>query len=480
MEIVNYWKAKFPFIYVPTNEDSRLIKEIIDNVNDDISIYSWDIIDGFIRYPKNRNPEPVNMCLDPLEALNFIENSLISERSIIIMKDYHKYFEDIKIIRKTLNLRAFLKAVSKTIVFSSPIEVIPPELAMDMPVINFDLPGKETLTNMLNNFIQFNNKILSDISQEEKEIFVDALTGLSLEKAEDALSLALRKDRKLNYKTIVKTKADMLKTEGLVTYVEYNESFSDLYGLELMKEWCLKTAKSPKSNGILIYGVPGCGKSHFAKALANELQCACLTANFGAVRGKYQGDAEGRINRMFKTVKAFGRCVLFADEFEKFLSGIQSGETDGGVGQRILQRILTCLADKELPEAYWVATCNSLDDITSVSGGALVRRFDAIFFVDMPDLEEAKAIAKIWSRKENVNIPENYPFYGYSGADIAKLASTMSLLNCSAEKAREFIIPTSTSLGDKIKYIQQSAANVCIPANRKKETKTVGYRTVEV
>lgn len=476
MDIVNHFKARFPFVYTTTNEDKRLINEILTNSKNDVSVFSWDIVDGFLSFRKDGAFKKIDECKDPNEALLKVESGLINDNSIIVMKDYHKFFQDISIIRKTLNLRPYLKAANKTIVFSSPVETIPPELSQDMPILAFDLPSKEIIQNIVSIFIS-DNKL--EATKEDIQSYVDALTGLSEENAEDALALSLVSDRKLNYKTIIRNKADILKAEGLVSYVDYKESFADLYGLELMKEWCLNTAKSPESNGILIYGVPGCGKSHFAKALANELKWACLTANFGAVRGKFQGEAETRINSMIKTIKAFGNCVVFADEFEKFLSGTQSGETDGGVGNRILQRILTCLADKELPNAYWVATCNSLDDILTISGGALVRRFDAIFFVDMPNLEECKQIAKIWNKKKGVEIPETYNFYGYTGADIAKLATTMSLLNCDVNKAREYIIPTSTSIGGMIQIIQERAKNVCIPASRK-ETITQTSRRVEL
>jgi len=468
MEIVNHFKARFPFVAVTTTEDGRLINEILSSIKNGTSVYSWDITSGFRKYQDSEYKfQEIDGCADPYAALSIVESPLIKDNSIIVMRDFHKFFSDITNIRRTLNLRPYLKPTNKTIVFASPIEIIPPELSQDMPSLHFDLPNKEVISKILEGFIS-DNKL--EYNDEDKEVFVDALTGLSCENAQNALAISLVEDKRLNYKTIVANKASILKAEGLVTYIDYKESFEDLYGLDLMKEWCLGTAKSPESNGILIYGVPGCGKSHFAKALANELKWACLTANFNAIRGKFQGDAEDRINSMIKTIKSFGNCIVFADEFEKALAGTSSGELDSGVGQRIVQRLLTCLADKELPNAYWVCTCNSLDDILTLSGGALVRRFDAIFFVDMPDLEEQKHIAKIWSKKKKVNIPENFSKGGYTGADIAKLATTMSLLNCDVKKAQKYVIPSSTSIGDMIKWIQDKAKNVCVPATRKEST----------
>ena len=160
---------------------------------------------------------------------------------------------------------------------------------------------------------------------------------------------------------------------------------------------------------------------------------------------------------MLKTIEAFGPSLVFADEFEKSIAGSEASETEGGVGQRILQKFLTYMEDRAPGGGYWICTCNNLDDVLSLSGGALVRRFDAIFFVDMPSVEECKGIAKIWSEKMSVEIPEDYDFDGFTGADIAKLARNMAMLGCDADKARQFLIPSSQSIGSKIAEIRKKA-----------------------
>jgi len=130
----------------------------------------------------------------------------------------------------------------------------------------------------------------------------------------------------------------------------------DLYGLEYMKEWAKETIESKEAKGILIYGVPGTGKSHFAKALANETKRPCLISDFGALRGSLQGQSEQNVRDMLKTVEAFSNAIVFADEFEKSIAGVGSSMTDGGTGTRIMQSWMTYMEDKS-QGSYWVCNC---------------------------------------------------------------------------------------------------------------------------
>jgi len=167
---------------------------------------------------------------------------------------------------------------------------------------------------------------------------------------------------------------------------------------------------------------------------------------------------------MFSTAQAFGPHVLFSDEFDKAVAGSGASSTDGGTGQRILQKILIEGEDRA-PGSYWVFTANSLDEVLSLSGGALVRRFDAIFFVDLPSQAEAAGIAGIWAGKLGVSIPDSFDFEGYSGADIKKLCQLMAMMQTSAEDVKRFIIPTKQALGPRLDEIRRKARAVCLPVS---------------
>lgn len=463
-------QARYPYLWCATTEDDRLIRENRKLISEDVNFFSWDIVAGYQQFAKANGDGPwiwqaLDECQDPGEALKMATS--LPENSIIFMKDFHKFFKDITVIRQALNIKDHLKSNAKTIVFVSAVTEIPVELQNTITVLDFPMPDKKALGSTLDVMAEDNAMALP----EDRSSIVEALRGLTQEGAENALALSLVQEKKFDYKAILDQKAAALKASGVLSYGEYTETFDDLYGLEYMKEWCIKTIASPLAKGILIYGVPGCGKSHFAKALSNECKRPMLNADFNAIRGKFQGDAEGRTDMMLKTIEAFGNPIVFADEFEKSIAGSEASEVEGGVGQRILQKFLTYMEDRPPGGSYWVCTCNNLDDILSLSGGALVRRFDAIYFVDMPQSqEEYKGIARIWSEKMSVEIPENYDFDGFTGADIAKLARNMAMLRCDADKARKFLIPSSQSIGTKIAEIRKKARDVCIWASKTEDT----------
>jgi len=164
---------------------------------------------------------------------------------------------------------------------------------------------------------------------------------------------------------------------------------------------------------------------------------------------------------------------VFCDEFDKTLAGLSGGaSTDGGVGNRIMQAWMTYMIDKK-PGSFWICTSNNLETIKNWSGGALLRRFNAKFFIDMPTQEECHGIAKIWSKKHKVLIPDDYDFDGFTGADIEQLASTMDMLECDVDEARRYIIPTSKALGPQLNEIRKQAQSICIWASKKQETTSI-------
>lgn len=476
----NHQKAGYPFLWCQTTEEDRIIRENRNEIDPKIQFFKWDIVSGFQSFvnPVNPNGDPTMWTWqpiepdiqDPQEALVFIEN--LPEDSIIFMLDYHKYFEaSIAVIRQAINIKDHLKATGKMVVFLSATMSIPPELQNDVTVLDFKLPTSATHRHTLDVLCQ-------DIGVDmpgDADIIVEACAGLTQEEAENALAKALVDKGQFDYKTVLSHKAAKLKASGYLTYGNFEETFDDLYGLEYMKEWAKTTIHSKEAKGILIYGVPGTGKSHFAKALANETKRPCLIADFGALRGGIVGETEHNTRMMLKTVEAFSNPIVFADEFEKAIEGIGSSMTDGGTGARIMQSWMTYMEDKP-PGSYWVCTCNSLDTILSWSGGALAARFDCIFFVDMPTQEECKGIARIWSEKKGVKIPEDYDFDGFVGRDIKKLATNMAMLQCDVDKARQYMIPIKESAGDRIAEIRKKARSVCIWASKEQETVSVKRR----
>lgn len=487
--------ARYPFLWVQTTEEERIIRENRAQIDEDVSFFSWDICNDFREFRKcngsgwqwvpmemtgtgvaggtqpgmpagmaGMKPQP-----DPRRAFQIIQT--LPENSIIFMKDYHKFFTDIRVLRQALSAKDYLKSMGQTIIFLSAGMDIPMEIKNDITVVDFPYPDRRTLETILEKVAEDNGITVNGGHDE----IIDALMGFTWEGAENALCLSLVAKGGFDVRMILDTKAAYLSSTGYLKYGNFSEKLEDLYGLEYMKRFVLDTINTPKSRGILIYGVPGTGKSCFSKAIGNAVGRAVLIGNLSGLRGRYQGDAETRVADLFKTVEAFGRPICYVDELDKAVAGSGASETDGGVGQRILGEFLTYMEDKPRGGSYWICTCNSLDDVMHLSGGALMRRFDAIFFVDMPTQEEARGIAKIWGKKEGVEIPDTFDFTGYTGADIAKLATQMSMFSMSrgekvsAEEAARFVIPYGKANGEELERIREKARGVCIWATQQEK-----------
>ena len=467
MNLKEYHDARYPFVWFETTEEDRIIRESRAVFPDETNIFVWDILSGFSRINGDSIPIPVSNQNDvaiperPRLALQQVPG--LPPDSLIFMKDFHKFFEQISISRQALNIKGTLKENGQTIAFLAAGSNIPVELKNDITVDDFRYPDESELMEILG-MVSEDNKL--EIPKDSETI-VNAMRGLTWEGAENTLALSLARHGCFDTATILKQRATQIASGGIMEFGNYTEKLKDLYGLDTMIDYILKTIKSPKARGVLIYGTPGSGKSHTAKGLANELGWPCIILKFSALKDKYQGVAESKLRDSFKSIRAVGRCIVFMDEIEAIATGISSGG-DNGVGQTLYKELLMEMEDSRGKGAYWVGTCNDLGPLIHESGGAILRRFSGIFFADLPDEEQARGIAKIWERKEGVNIPESFSLDGYSGADIAKLAETMAMMDCTAEDASRFVLPYGKAHKDQLELIRQKAEGTCIWASPRK------------
>ena len=193
---------------------------------------------------------------------------------------------------------------------------------------------------------------------------------------------------------------DCLYTEGLVEVVEATTGLDDIGGLGLLKEWlhgrggafgaAAKAYDLPAPKGLLIVGIPGTGKSLTAKASAGAFGLPLLRLDMGRVFGGIVGQSEANLRSVIQTAEAIAPCVLWIDEIEKGFSGSQSsGSTDGGTSSRVFGSFLSWMQEKQKP-VFVVATAN---DVSKLPPEFLRKgRFDEMFFVDLPDLQERAAI----------------------------------------------------------------------------------------
>lgn len=424
-ELANFLKARFPFLYIASWEEAR-VSEAIEKVAADAAlirtarrVFNWSVTAGM-----TSNGEPVKCPLgnsptaSALEALDFIAKC--DEPAIFVLQDFHVYFGgqqgrpgDVQVIRKIRDLVIQIKQSPKpkNVIFLCPTVVLPTELQKDVSIIDYNLPTQDEIETLLDEMIEANSKsgrITIDVDAEGRSRLAKAALGLTLQEAENAFALAMVKDGCLNVcdiDIVLQEKCQVIKKSEILELVKANIKIDDVGGLENLKRWLRKRNKSwldsaqkyglPAPKGVLLTGVPGCGKSLIAKAISAMWQLPLLRLDMGKIFSGIVGSSEENIRRAIKTAEAIAPSVLWIDEIEKGFTGIGSSG-DSGTSTRIFGTFLTWMQEKTQP-VFVVATANNIQSLPP----ELMRkgRFDEIFFVDLPTLTERKDIFRLHVEK---------------------------------------------------------------------------------
>lgn len=420
--LTNLFKARFSFIYIPTWEEVRIV-DLITKIANDVKtirtkrdVFIWSSTEGLKKNLKD-GQESVNNGNQPIDALNFIDN--YNNPAILILKDIHPLLgvngrnADYNLIRKIRDVAGSLKnaSVSKNVVIIAPSLVLPLELQKDITVVDFDLPTLDEIKALLDEMIEMNENsgILIDLKEEEKEILCKAAQGLTLQEAENAFARAMVSKGQLTVKeldVILDEKCQVIKKTGILEFIKSNFNMDDVGGLENLKKWLVKRNNSwlgkaqkdynlPSPKGILITGVPGCGKSLTAKAMSALWQLPLLRLDVGKIFSGLVGSSEENMRKAIQTAEAVAPSILWIDEIEKGF-GNAGGEMDGGTSTRVFGTFLTWMSEKTKP-VFVIATANNIQALPS----EMLRkgRFDEIFFVDLPTKTERKVIFKLHLEK---------------------------------------------------------------------------------
>lgn len=410
-------RARFPMIYVATHEEDRVTRYIKSVVTDEKlvkyprEVFTWTQTDGLYNSTTDKS---ISDTTCPCKMLEYIRK--YEKDAVFIIYDFHINFgiknrnPDFNAIRKIRDIIPDLKLGSarKTVFFVAPQLVIPQALQKEITIFDFPLPTLKEIKSKLDSMLEQNKAVSVELSEEEKDKLCKAALGLTLQEAESAFALAMVNDGKICIKdlgTILEEKIQVIKKSGILEFIKTDYSIADIGGLDNLKTWLLKRNNSwseqakkyciPAPKGVLITGVPGCGKSLTAKAMSSIWQLPLLRLDFGKVFSGLVGSSEENLRTALATAEAVAPSILWIDEIEKGLSGIGSNG-DSGVSSRIFGQFLTWMQEKEAP-VFVIATSNNISHLPP----ELLRkgRFDEIFFVDLPTLSERKEIFKLHLEK---------------------------------------------------------------------------------
>ncbi len=479
-EIEYLIRARYPLLYITSTEEERVEKNLrVICERRNRRFVTWSCTEGF----KGGDGDTFNDIRDPQRAMEHIfryEND-----AVFVLRDFHPYLSDPQVTRRLRDLsREFkISKFKKHVVLLSPTFKLPAELEKEISIIDYDLPNRAVINELVMQVLKsvpddLCTQVRTDPAYREK--VVEAALGLTAVEASNVFSKSLIVKHDFDIETIVDEKKNLIRKNGLLEFYQSDLKLRDIGGLEILKSW-LKTRNLafsskarefglPLPKGILLLGLPGCGKSLTAKSVGALWKMPLLRLDVGKVFSSLVGSSEENMRKAIATAEAVAPCILWMDELEKGFSGTKSsGSTDGGTGARVFGSFITWLQEKTSP-VFVIATAN---DVSQLPPELLRKgRFDEIFFVDLPSPSERKTIIEIHLIKKNRKVADFdisrivAATQGFSGSEIEQ--AIVSALFDAYEARKDIdtdsvvrscneIIPLSYQMKERIDYMRDWA-----------------------
>ncbi|CBK42872.1 putative ATPase, AAA family [Nitrospira defluvii] len=403
-----------PLIVIETVEEERVLA-LLQSVaaQERMPLFEWSMTRGLTRQDEGQSIS--KMTAAPLAVLQHL-NGLTVE-ALFWLKDLAPHLQDAAVARQLREVSHHFGRSRTTCVLTGHPIVLPSDIEQIAVRLDLQLPNRNELHSMLQSVLQSlgtrtsprrpgSTPTQASPSTQESDGILRALQGLTLHQARQVITQCIVEDGRLSaddVQTILKRKVQAIKDGGLLEYYPLEDNRFELGGFVNLKAWLERakvgfTAEAKALNltpprGIMLVGVPGCGKSLAAKAIAREWQLPLLKLDAGRLFDKFVGESEKNFRKAIEMAESLSPIVLWIDEIEKaMVAGGGSGDADAGLSRRLFGAFLTWLQEKK-QEVFVVATANNLASLPP----ELLRkgRFDEIFFVDLPDDHERTAIWKI-------------------------------------------------------------------------------------
>lgn len=505
-------RARNPLIWIITKEEARVERLLVEAAAAaGYAALTWDVGQGVAQM--DGTPLSSVGGTDPGDTLAAIRERAVSnrgtgERTLWIMRDLAPWLSGpggMTTQRQLRNLARSLPGAprerAQAIVVLTPSGEVPAELSNHATVVEWPMPDREEIAAILDAAIE----ALPENDQEGNPLrslaapngtraaAIDAAVGLSGEEAASCYARSLVKLRRIDPSTVAMEKRRVIARERVLEWFDPLPGGLDAVGgLDNLKAWLTSRAAaySPKAReyglpapkGALLVGIPGCGKSLTAKAIATAWGVPLLKIDLGALKSKFVGDSEANLRKAFRVIEAIGRCVVWFDEIEKSLQGATSGASDGGVSSDALGAVLSWMQERR-GEAFVIATAN---DVESLPPELLRKgRFDEVWWVDLPTFEERAAILltalKAHGRPAIGIESIAKQTEGFTGSEVAALVPD-ALYAAFADGEREIeardlfaasrsVVPLSRTMVEKIDKLRTWAKGRARPATAPEEEK---------
>jgi ATP-dependent 26S proteasome regulatory subunit len=479
--------ARYTLLFLKTWEEERWESELVTLALEiERGLVVWSITSGPLPPVGRANGD----VADPLHFLEQID--AYPPDHLFLIKDFHPYLRDPKVLRKLRDLAVPLADAGKTLLFIGPVGDIPLELRKDAVGMELPLPGIEELRDELHVVLaerRGGNGRSLEVTEDEEDRLVKAVLGLTARESRKAMSRALLGRDRIDdevFAALVSEKRRLVQGSDLLQFYDLEEGVGDVGGLDALKDWLAQRAEAfsarareqgiPAPKGMLLLGVQGCGKSLTARATARLLSFPLVRLDAANLLSSDQGSSEKNMRDVLTLMEMIAPAVLWLDEIEKGFAGTAGEGPKDSTMSRMMGGLLTWMEEHRAP-VFVVATANSVQDLPP----EMLRRgrFDELFFIDLPNYHERKNVFEIHLAKRGWK-PEKYDIAelasrteGYSGAEIEQIVISAMLeafdqkrilTDKDLENARENTVPLSVTMEEKIFELREWARSRCRPA----------------
>lgn len=340
----------------------------------------------------------------PTKALKFIAKS--PAEGVFIMCDLAPYVAGDAVVERLL--RDVAQNSDATVIMLGPHDDIPPSLQGVSATYDLPLPDQKMLDKHIRTMIYTHmkeNEIRCEMKPADVAALATQMRGLTLDQVERVVANIIYDDGVISPDDIeraIKEKTNILASTGAVSLESPTHGLEWVAGFHNIKSWVASRSKAfaPEAveyglkapRGLLLTGVPGCGKSFVTKAIASTWKMPLLRLDAGSLYDSLIGSSERNLREALAVADAVAPSVLWIDEIEKGFGTTGPSESDGGLGYRMLGTLATWMQERPAP-VFLLATSN---DITKLPP-ELTRqgRFDEIFFVDLPEVADREHMYRI-------------------------------------------------------------------------------------
>lgn len=493
--IKKYSIARIPFIAINTIERSRTLN-LLKGVAEELSLQFcahtlskgiYDLVSGKVLSEDNTIYGAIDYMTEQMKRKQYMT---------LVLTEVHDITTDNDLSKHILDLVTLANETGGVIIVLTDNPVWNQLQRLGM-TIKIDLPNEDEMYEIIKEYVDdYRNEIPIEWDNSDMRKAASMLAGVTRIEAENVMAalIANKSIKKSDMDEIVYAKDRLFSDISGLEKIDVDDSVKEVGGLEGLRKWLdeKKELFKPENRallrekgmypprGILLVGVPGCGKSMSAKSISANWKLPLYRLDFATVQGKYVGQSEQQLKDALTTAENVSPCILWIDEIEKGLSGANT-LNDGGVSTRMVGQFLFWLQECK-KQVFVVATANNVSMLPS----ELLRRgrFDELFFIDLPTAEERREILAMYMRKyleiefagplsdELVEMTD-----GFTGADLESTVRDLAyriianqefkLNEENIRNAFNNVVPLSQTSPEKIEFIREWGKERAVPASNR-------------